>query len=150
MVPLPTYPFARERYWLSPTAAVAGETVTPTVLSPAATAAPRTELERVVASAWENVLGIADITVRDRFLDIGGNSVTAVQIVNRLRDHFDVEVPLSVFIGPDATVCRVAVQVVAELARGEGEDLLDHYLALDAEPNRDNALTSLTPSASRV
>ncbi|HEY0096630.1 MAG TPA: condensation domain-containing protein, partial [Archangium sp.] len=45
--------------------------------------APRTELERKLAAAWQEVLGIEGIGVHDDFFELGGDSVMAIQIMAR-------------------------------------------------------------------
>jgi len=43
-------------------------------------------LERLVAAAWEEVLGSGEIGPDDSFLALGGNSLQAVRIVARLEE----------------------------------------------------------------
>jgi acyl transferase domain-containing protein/thioesterase domain-containing protein/acyl carrier protein len=47
--------------------------------------APQTELEKAIATIWEQVLGIKGIGVRDNFFDLGGDSLIIVQILQKLR-----------------------------------------------------------------
>src|SRR5260370_25295797 len=56
--------------------------------------APSTFLERTIARTWEEVLGVPGIGVLDRFLDLGGNSLKAMQIIARLQNALDVVLPL--------------------------------------------------------
>ncbi len=51
----------------------------------AATAEPRTELERTIAEVWRAVLGCERIGIDDDFFDLGGHSLLATQVVARLR-----------------------------------------------------------------
>lgn len=44
---------------------------------------PRTPTERALADIWSQVLGIEDVGARDSYLDLGGDSITAIQIVAR-------------------------------------------------------------------
>jgi acyl transferase domain-containing protein len=46
---------------------------------------PQTEFEKIIASAWQEVLGIDRISVRDNFFDIGGNSLLCIQAISRIR-----------------------------------------------------------------
>jgi acyl-CoA synthetase (AMP-forming)/AMP-acid ligase II/acyl carrier protein len=62
---------------------------------------PRDEVEAVVASVWAAVLGVARVGVDDDFFALGGHSLAAAQIVARLHDAFDVELPVAaVFESP--------------------------------------------------
>ncbi|NNH73017.1 non-ribosomal peptide synthetase [Nocardia uniformis] len=63
--------------------------------------APRTDLERAVASAFETVLDHPRIGVDDNFFDLGGNSMAAVQLAERIRERTGSPVPLQwMFIEP--------------------------------------------------
>jgi acyl carrier protein len=57
-------------------------------------AAPRTPLERVLAGAWEEALGVDRVGVEDGFFDLGGHSLLATQMISWVRESFEVEVPL--------------------------------------------------------
>jgi amino acid adenylation domain-containing protein len=46
--------------------------------------APRTELERTVAAAWQEVLGVERVGIHDNFFELGGNSVQLVGLYRRL------------------------------------------------------------------
>jgi acyl carrier protein len=56
--------------------------------------APRDGVEQVVASIWSEVLGSGPIGVHESFFDLGGHSLLATQVVSRLRDAFQIELPL--------------------------------------------------------
>ena len=58
--------------------------------------APRTEIEEFVAQTWREVLKLETVGMYDNFFEHGGHSLLATQIVSRLRDVFDREVPLRV------------------------------------------------------
>jgi amino acid adenylation domain-containing protein len=55
---------------------------------------PRNELEDSIVQTWEKVLGIEPIGVNDDFFELGGHSLLATQLVSRLRDTFNVQLPL--------------------------------------------------------
>ena len=46
---------------------------------------PRTELERLVAGMWKEVLKTEKVGINDSFFDLGGNSIKAAILVNRLQ-----------------------------------------------------------------
>jgi acyl transferase domain-containing protein/thioesterase domain-containing protein len=48
-------------------------------------AAPTTEVEKAIATIWEQVLGIKGIGIDDNFFDLGGDSLIIVQILQKLR-----------------------------------------------------------------
>jgi acyl carrier protein len=86
---------------------------------------PRTYLEQEVARIWAYTLGLDQVGINDQFLDLGGHSLLATQIVSRVRDTFQVDIPLQSLLGA-ATVADMAVLIAdrrvdtlphAELAR---------------------------------
>jgi amino acid adenylation domain-containing protein/non-ribosomal peptide synthase protein (TIGR01720 family) len=56
--------------------------------------APVTALEQQIAGIWREVLGLAQIGLRDDFFALGGHSLLATQIISRTRQACDVELPL--------------------------------------------------------
>ncbi|HVT49685.1 MAG TPA: amino acid adenylation domain-containing protein [Vicinamibacterales bacterium] len=68
--------------------------------APAATAgvtthvAPRTEVERRIATVWADVLNVADVGVDDTFFELGGHSLLAMRLAARLSAAFGVDVSI--------------------------------------------------------
>ncbi|MBN3526499.1 amino acid adenylation domain-containing protein [Paenibacillus apiarius] len=48
---------------------------------------PHGELEEQLAEVWQDVLGIGNIGIFDNYYELGGDSIKAIQICARLRDH---------------------------------------------------------------
>jgi acyl carrier protein len=69
---------------------------------------PRTPVEAVLAGIWSEVLRLERVGVHDNFFALGGHSLVATQVIARLRDTLQVDLPLRrVFEAP----------TVADLAR---------------------------------
>lgn len=68
------------------------------------------ETEGMIASIWRGVLHLDRIRVDDNFFDLGGHSLLAVQVISRLRQAFDVEIPLRVFF-ENPTIAHLAATV---------------------------------------
>nr|WP_280301945.1 non-ribosomal peptide synthase/polyketide synthase [Nocardia neocaledoniensis] len=66
-------------------------------LRQAAYRGPITETERIVATEFARVLDLDRIGMDDNFFDLGGNSLTAVQLSARLSDALGVAVPVAWF-----------------------------------------------------
>lgn len=80
-------------------------------------AAPRTEIEELVAQAWRQVLNVENLSIHDNFFEVGGYSLIGIQIVARLRETFDREIPLSaLFDAP--TVADLSSEVEKRLRDG--------------------------------
>lgn len=55
---------------------------------------PATEAEKSLTEIWQQVLGRDGIGVSDRFFDLGGNSLRAIQVLSRVRGQLGVELTL--------------------------------------------------------
>ncbi|MEO6236336.1 MAG: amino acid adenylation domain-containing protein [Vicinamibacterales bacterium] len=62
---------------------------------PRAIARPRDPLEAKLVRIWEDVLGVSPIGITDDFFDVGGHSLLAAAIIERVRLEFDRTVPVS-------------------------------------------------------
>jgi len=51
----------------------------------AAYEAPRSEVERAIATVWQEVLHVKKVGVNDNFFDLGGHSLLMVQVNNKLE-----------------------------------------------------------------
>jgi amino acid adenylation domain-containing protein len=49
--------------------------------------APIGELETTIARAWEELLGIEQVSRRDNFFELGGHSLIAIRLINHLKEH---------------------------------------------------------------
>ncbi|AGC75292.1 non-ribosomal peptide synthetase [Nonlabens dokdonensis] len=47
--------------------------------------APETETEKVMASIWQEVLGVAQVGVTDNFFELGGHSLKVTQLINKIN-----------------------------------------------------------------
>ncbi|CCI20939.1 hypothetical protein MICAH_10002 [Microcystis aeruginosa PCC 9809] len=56
--------------------------------------APRTPLEQQLADIWMTLLKLEQVGVHDNFFELGGHSLLATQVASRLRQTFQVEIPL--------------------------------------------------------
>ncbi|MGV9541089.1 non-ribosomal peptide synthase/polyketide synthase, partial [Nocardia beijingensis] len=88
------------------------------VFDRAAYLAPVTLAERLVAEAFETVLGAGPIGVDDHFFALGGNSLSATRVAARLADRLDRRVPVRLlFEAP--TVGTLAALLGAQAAATE-------------------------------
>jgi acyl carrier protein len=60
---------------------------------PDAQGAPQTTLHEVLSKVWAESLGIEQVGIEDDFFELGGASVVATQIVSRLRQMFQMDLP---------------------------------------------------------
>jgi acyl transferase domain-containing protein len=102
--------------------------------------APRNDIEQTVAIAMQELLGIEKIGVEDNFFELGGHSLLAIQAVTRLRQTFQVELPMREFLFESPTVAGIA-KVIADNLNGNATmqnqqeilKLLEQVEAMDLE-----------------
>ncbi|MBL1175482.1 amino acid adenylation domain-containing protein [Pantanalinema sp. GBBB05] len=74
--------------------------------------APRNPTEQELAAIWTDVLQLDTVSIMDHFFELGGHSLLGTQVISRIRDRFQVELPLrSLFNAP--TIVELA-QLVDE------------------------------------
>jgi len=126
-LPLPTYPFARQRHWvdappsLGPAAAplIAPPTQQPPagLSTPALTTVmpgkrPLSPLESEIAAIWAQSLGLTAIEPAADFFALGGDSLLATQVATRLRTQLQVDLDTHVLLQAP-TISQLAAWVAA-------------------------------------
>ncbi len=66
-----------------------------------------------LTALWKSTLGVEDVGLDDDFLDAGGDSVTATQLILRAREEFGVEIPLLAFFS--SSTVRAQARVIGGL-----------------------------------
>jgi amino acid adenylation domain-containing protein len=90
--------------------------------------APRTEDEKIIAEIWVEVLGLEQVGIYDNFFELGGHSLLATQVVARIRETFQVELPLRT-IFEALTVADLAVTLVQRESEHVDDEMLAQILA---------------------
>ncbi|MDZ7955198.1 amino acid adenylation domain-containing protein [Nostoc sp. DedQUE09] len=57
--------------------------------------APRSQVEELLAQIWAKVLGKEQVGVHDNFFELGGHSLLATVLTSRIRDTFQIDLPVS-------------------------------------------------------
>jgi thioesterase domain-containing protein/acyl carrier protein len=76
--------------------------------------APRDGVEFELSRIWGELLSVQPVGIRANFFEIGGHSLLAIRLINRIRQAFDLELPVStLFQGP-------TIESQARIIRREG------------------------------
>ncbi len=75
---------------------------------------PSTPTERLVTQVWADVLGVDELSVLDDFFELGGNSLAASRIVNRLQDALGMTLYIPL-VFEESTPRRLAARLVTEM-----------------------------------
>lgn len=94
-------------------------------------AEPVTPLEKKLAAVWRQILGLERVGLHDNFFDLGGDSLTAAEMIARFPEHLGMELPLSSLFEA-STIAGLAACI--ERLGGERRDPLDVVLPLREAP----------------
>ncbi len=96
-------------------------------------AAPRTQVEDLLAEIWAQIIGVKRVGIQDNFFTLGGHSLSAARIVSRVREAFKTELPLrALFEHP--TVAALA-EVVEAMVRDVPESRLPPIVPVPRDQN---------------
>ena len=98
---------------------------------------PRTPIEEVLSTIWAEVLELDHIGIHDDFIDLGGDSLLAHQVISRVLTTFQVTLPVPTLFG-SPTVADMATAIVQHLAEEVGEEnLADMFVEVKNLSNED-------------
>ncbi|MCP5102057.1 MAG: amino acid adenylation domain-containing protein, partial [bacterium] len=132
-VPLPTYAFEKQRYWVDDLPGRSTEMVPPipvrdkydeydggTLLDRSRLeypyVPPADELQRNMVDTWERYFGTKPIGIRDEFFDLGGDSLKAMNVAIIILEKLNVEIPLREFLN------RQTIESLAEYVGSREEN----------------------------
>lgn len=82
--------------------------------------APRNAMEEQIAAIWSEVLKLEQIGIHNDFFDLGGHSLSAAQVMSRVREVFHVELPLRLLL-EGLTIADMAAFITREQAEMSGD-----------------------------
>jgi amino acid adenylation domain-containing protein len=75
--------------------------------------APSTQGEEIIANIFASVLGVQDVGVHDNFFELGGHSLLATRVISRIRESFQMELPLrSLFEKPTVALLSDRIETI--------------------------------------
>lgn len=103
--PLPTYPFERKKHWVRSISKTQNtllesnlesnelENTYETALEPVNVVLPKNEVEKRIWEQWRRALGHGDFGIYEDFFDLGGDSLLAVSLMDKLQTIY--KIPLA-------------------------------------------------------
>ena len=91
--------------------------------------APTNDLEKQITEIWQEVLGISEIGIYDNFYELGGDSLSATQLVSRLRTKFPVDLPLRELLS-SAMIPAKQAEMLEQILLSKIEELSEEEVAL--------------------
>lgn len=97
--------------------------------------APTGELQQRLAAIWSEILGVEKVGIYDNFFYLGGHSLLVTQVISRVREEFQVEVPLRrLFERPVIDELAQAIeQIKTEQEEKQESNILDMVEGLSEE-----------------
>ena len=115
----------------------------PVVVQGEAEDAKATVLEELVAGIWRKVLGVEHVGPRDHFFQLGGSSLTTIQVAMGIRDSLGIDLPLrAVFEAP--TVTQLAADLEHRLLEGVDTTALETLLTELEQPVAEEQQAAVT------
>ena len=118
-IPLPTYPYERQRYWVDPPQNTDQKIEETSPQLHAQQTLGRSyladnnqvkQVEQVITNIWKQVLGVEQIGINDDFFMLGGDSLVAVRVMAQIKNKFQVELPSAILL-QNPTIAELSQQL---------------------------------------
>ncbi|HEY9878197.1 MAG TPA: amino acid adenylation domain-containing protein [Leptolyngbyaceae cyanobacterium] len=98
------------------------------------TVAPTTSLEMALVELWVQLLGRDQVSIHDNFFELGGHSLLATQLISRVRDRLQVELPLrTVFETPTIAELAKAIELLKGTVQADTSHSMNRLQALGSQ-----------------
>ncbi|GAB4243667.1 MAG: hypothetical protein Kow0049_33320 [Stanieria sp.] len=91
--------------------------------------APGNKIEKTIAKIWQEVIGFEKIGIHDNFFELGGHSLLAVQVTARLREVFQLDLPLRTLLFEAPTIAQLAVAIADKITPAAENEEMEQLLA---------------------
>ena len=94
--------------------------------------APRTVTEELLAGIWSEVLKVERVGIHDNFFELGGHSLLMAQVMSRVRDSLQLEIPLRTLLAaPTISELAEAVEIAAREEQLDVEKIARLWLMVE-------------------
>jgi acyl transferase domain-containing protein/thioesterase domain-containing protein len=137
-IPLPAYPFERQRYWIEPDVKSGISPVRSTTsnqpddnahlsvhpentiddpfisdqIKAKSSLIHENEIERIIADIWKKLLGLKHVGAKDDYFELGGDSLLATHMCAEIEKIFNKKIPLATLI--NASTVELLAKVVGD------------------------------------
>ena len=112
--------------------------------------APQTSVQQAVATIWADILKVRRVGLDDNFFELGGHSLLATQVMSRIRQQLNVQVPLRLLFAHNSL--RAFVEALGTASANDEPSIpripRDQPLALSFAQQRQWFLWQLEPTSS--
>jgi len=81
---------------------------------------PSSTIEMLLGELWRNVLGLDEVSIHDRFLDAGGDSLLATRLLGLIRDEVGIEMTM-LDLSDRATIAEQATLIESMLLQSDAQ-----------------------------
>ncbi|MEH2121098.1 condensation domain-containing protein [Nostoc sp.] len=82
-------------------------------------ATPRNPVEELLAGIWKQILSVEQVGIHDNFFELGGHSLLATQVMSRVRDTLQLELPLRyLFEAPTIASLADSIETIRLIKQG--------------------------------
>jgi amino acid adenylation domain-containing protein len=93
--------------------------------------ASRNEVEQTLVEIWQRILGIAPIGIQNNFFDLGGTSLSAVQMLSEIEKQYGKNLPITTLLQANT------IETLAEvLQRSGSEAIVEDVITLQKGGNK--------------
>lgn len=93
--------------------------------------ASRNDLEQELVEIWERILGIQPIGIQNNFFDLGGTSLSAVQMLSEIEKQYGKNLPITTLLQANT------IEAIAEVIQRSGsEAIVDDVITLQKGGNK--------------
>ena len=116
-LPLPTYPFRREKYWVDPVESFADLPVNENINLGSFDSNNLEDVTSSIINCMSATLGVDDIEPDDNFFELGGDSFAAIDLISKISEKITTGIsPSCVYINPTPNlIARLIVSMPDEL-----------------------------------
>jgi acyl carrier protein len=82
-------------------------------------------VEQMIARLWKELMGLDSVGIHDDFFQLNGSSLVATQIIARLMQEYDIEIPMNGFY-EQPTIAHLA-ELIEKFKKNKSETRISKF-----------------------